>query len=566
MNFCRPGFLTVLSALTIWGAIASAQTTTAPVTTRPDAAAVESDSMARAPGVPLNPEPQAAPRPAQAPPGKVLPTAAGGKGGATSVTEEMPLDQESLTAMRKRLSGKPEFRGAWITRFDWAGRARDGQASPTAIRQRIVRLMDDAAELNLNAVLFQVRGDATTLYPSKLEPWSQLLGGKNPGFDPVAFAIDEAHKRGLEFHAYINPVPCSEERTSEPASMDHAWHKHCTPDAEPNWLVFQDGKPAPFNEYLWFNPNLPDVQTYIREVVIDFVKRYDVDGVHFDRIRFPSHRVSDDPWSKARFEGGANPGGLDYNPWQAENITRMLTDIYGAIMEIKPKVKVSAAVWGIYDNTKLPQGNDRASGYSWTSSGLQNYMQDSIGWANRGCMDALVPMIYWNMGDLKPDYDELLQTFVKGITNERHVYGGQRVFDGPEMLRQTIATTLIGAQGTVPFTLGRISRDDLREFYQGRINPTTATVPSMPWKNNPKTGAVLATVVDTKGKPVVDAHVTITGEKGIALSSADGFCAVLNLKPGKVIVSAAKGKGGKTTATAQVSAGKAARVTLKLAD
>jgi uncharacterized lipoprotein YddW (UPF0748 family) len=327
--------------------------------------------------------------------------------------------------------------------------------------------------------------------------------------------------------------------------------------------VYRDGKPDVFNEYLWLNPNLPEVQAYLRRVIMDFVTRYDADGLHYDRIRFPSHRVSDDEWSKARYET-ANPGRLEYNRWQAENITRMLTDLYAQVQEVKPRVKTSAAVWGIYDNTRLPQGRDRATGYSWTSSGLQNYMQDSVAWANRGCMDALIPMIYWNMGDLKPDYDELLEQFTTLITSGRHVYGGQRVFDGPEMLRQAVATRLVGGLGTCPFTLMRISRPELSEYYKKHIFPDRVPVPPMPWKEKPATGTLIVVVKDRAGKPVVDAQVSVDGHDYVALSSGDGLCGILGLKPGRRTVTIRKGDTKPVTATAHIQAGKVTRLEEKV--
>lgn len=199
---------------------------------------------------PTNEAPQPGPTPSIAPQGYVVPTAADGRGGATSYTETMPLDGRSLVEMRKCQIGRPELRGAWITRFDWVRRANDEEDEGTtvsnrdAITSRIRSIMQQAKSLNLNAVFFQVRGDATTLYPSQLEPWSQRFDGKDPGFDPVKFAIDEAHKQGLEFHAYLNPIPCSEE-TSSPANPNHVWYKHCLPDSKPNWLVYENGAPAP---------------------------------------------------------------------------------------------------------------------------------------------------------------------------------------------------------------------------------------------------------------------------------------------------------------------------------
>lgn len=504
-----------------------------------------------------------APAPKKAEPGMVLATDAGGLGGATSFTQDLPLDGPSLIKLRQPFITRPEFRGAWVTRMEWVARP-NGKYDKDETRQRIVDILTSGQALNLNAVIFQMRGDTTVLFPSEIEPYSRLLDGQHPGFDTMQFAIDEAHKRGMEFHAYVNPVPASDERTSPPQNKNHIWYKHCMPESEPNWLVHQGGQIAPFEEYWWMNPNLPEVQHYIRTAMMDIVKRYDIDGLHYDRIRFPGPKVSDDKWSKARFEGGANPHNLDYNAWQAENITRMLSDIYVLVQERRPEVKISSSVWGIYDHTKLPQGKDKATGYSWTSSGLQDYHQDSIGWMNHGCMDAIVPMMYWNMGDMKPDFDELLLQFVSSIHTGRHVYAGQRVFSGEEMVRQVVASNRIGGQGTVPFTLRGIAR--LGDFYPKNIYPNKVPTPDMHWKTKPIYGHAIVTVTGADGKPVVDAHVKVEGQKFIGLSAIDGLCGVLNLPAGEAKVTVEKSGAGKAEKSVKISRGKVARLSIQLQD
>lgn len=482
-----------------------------------------------------------------------------GKSGATKYTENMPMDVKGLVALRQQHLNKPEMRAAWVTRFNWCS------PNPAQAQAQIIDTMEKAKALNLNAVMFQVRSEATTMYPSKLEPWSRLLGGADPGFDPLKMAIAEAHKRGIEFHAYINPCPVSDERNG-PTDPQHLWQKHCIPTANPNWLVFQGGKPAEFNEYWWLNMNLPEVQTHVRQVVVDLVTRYDVDGIHYDRIRFPSSGVSDDPWSKARYAGEGNPMKLEYNEWQRQNLIRMLTDIYGSISAIRPKTKVSAAVWGIYDKSKLPQGAgpaDRANSYAWASSGLQDYHQDSMGMINGGALDALVPMTYWDMGGIKPDYDELIAWFKDNIKNGRHVYGGQKVFSKAEMLRQVVATNLIGAHGTCPFTLEEIFKDGLANFYKKNIFPNKVATPPMEWKTAPKTGLVLVQVKNAQGAPVMDAHVKLASREYVYLSSADGFCAILDAPPGPGQLSVVKkGVGSANASIAAIIPGKPAAIEL----
>jgi uncharacterized lipoprotein YddW (UPF0748 family) len=496
----------------------------------------------------------AAPAAAAQASGGAQPTAKG-KAGSTPATESMPLDVAGLTALRQRFTNQPEYRAAWITRFDWAS------PNPQQVRNKIASLIQQAQDINLNMVFFQVRAEAATLYPSELEPWSRLLGG-DPGFDPLEFALEEAHKRGLKLHAYFNPCPASDDREG-PKDPKHIWTRHCTPEANPNWLVYQDGKVAPFEEYWWLNVNLPEVQSYIRATIVDLVTRYPIDGLHFDRIRFPNSKVSDDPWSKARHAGDGNPAKLEYAAWQRDNLARMLTDIYGVVGAMRPKMPISASVWGIYDKTKLPQGG-QSEGYSWTSSGLQDYQQDSIGWINSGCMDILVPMIYWDMGGNKPDYDELVADFRRQITSGRHMIGGQKVFGAPEMIRQAAATSLLGAQGTCPFTLSRVHQDGLAEIYRRAIHPNRVEPPGMPWKDSPTVGIVLVTVRRADGAPVMDAHVRLPGRDYVWLSSADGFCAIIDAAPGAAVVTAQKAGMGSGQAQVAVQPGQAVRAEIIL--
>jgi hypothetical protein len=173
------------SILVLMAAIAVAQQST---TAAPEPATLQTErpgTNTTATGE-TNPRLQRAPRTPPPPEGTVWPTAAGKLGGATSATQHMPTDVNGLIEWRRPFLNRPEFRAAWVTRFDWTGRAGANFNADTA-KARIIELMDGAKSLHLNAVVWQVRGDATTLYPSKLEPWSQLVGGKDPGFDPCKF-------------------------------------------------------------------------------------------------------------------------------------------------------------------------------------------------------------------------------------------------------------------------------------------------------------------------------------------------------------------------------------------
>ena len=226
-------------------------------------------------------------------------------------------------AKKKTTEVSPEFRAAWVHRWEWP------HFDPETCKQKIRTIFDDLQRANFNAVVFQIRGQADVFYPSPDEPWSPLIGAKDPGWDPLAFAIEEAHKRGLEFHAYVNPMPLwhtgvtpeshiPEGSDYEPSrlpahtSPEHLYYRH-GPDAEVSW-VCQDATGNPMkvrdNGYYYMAASIPGVQAYIRTVFLDLVERYDIDGIHYDRIRTPGPGYSYDPISVRRFEDSGNPNGL----------------------------------------------------------------------------------------------------------------------------------------------------------------------------------------------------------------------------------------------------------------
>ncbi len=431
----------------------------------------------------------------------------------------------------------PELRGVWITRFEWPDR------NPETCKGKILRLMDKAARSGFNVVFFQVRGQADVLYPSSLEPWSPILGSRDPGFDPLQFALDAAHARGLEFHAYINAFPVWGGRSEPPHSEpEHLYWTHCQAGSPDFWLCCgEDGLPMSLSEYYYLSPGIPAVQDYVRTVVLDVVRRYDVDGIHLDRIRYPSPKTSHDPVSLARFNGYGNPDGLDWADWQRDQVGRMLNNLYGAILELKPQVKLTASVWGIYDRTRIP-------GYGRFSSGFHDYYQDSQRWAEMGVVDGLVPMIYWDMADPKPNYNELLDDFMRHAA-VRHVYGGYHAkyenFD--EIKNEILYTRQAGGQGTVAFASSYLDRQGHWKHFRESVYEATAETPAMAWKQQADSGAIVGRVFSQDGQPVVDARVNVLGSSYNWLSSADGFFACLHLPVGEYLVTAQRADLGKTS-------------------
>ncbi len=404
--------------------------------------------------------------------------------------------------------------------------------------------MQQASDHYFNAVFFQIRGQMDTLYPSN-ETWSPLIGEVDPGWDPLAFAISEAHKRGLEFHAYINTHTCWASETHDPpADPNHTFYTHCNASnpEKRDWVIHDiSGNPVQWheNDYVWVAPGVPDFQAYVREQVMYVVENYDIDGVHFDRIRTPNSSYSYDPISMARYQGtSANPENLGFHEWTADQITRTVRDIYAAIMEKKPYIKVSAAV---FHNM---------------STSAANQHQDSVTWIQEGMMDMLVPMMYYAGGEHSA-WDNTLGQWVFE-SRGRHVVAGHITTQGGDSIMDQIRVSrLREAQGTSIFSWSSVSFWD---DYTDHVYFDVAPLPLMEWKTDPETGFICGYLHDNLGKPVVDGHVNCSEVYHTALSSGDGFYSFIDLSPGTYTLTFTQNGSTCEIKNAEVYAGRVTRV------
>ncbi len=281
-----------------------------------------------------------------------------------------------------------EFRGAWVAsvyNLDWPSKPGLSAAEQKA---ELRAILNRAASIGLNAILFQVRPASDALYASKYEPWSAFLTGKqgvSPGYDPLEFAISEAHARGIELHAWFNPFRGAV-HTTDALAASHVAREH------PEWVRKYAGQ-------LWIDPGEPAARRYVLDVITDVVRRYDIDGVHIDDYFYPY------PKGGAEFPDGATferrGGGMSRGDWRRDNINRFVEEMYRSVKGVKPSVKVGISPFGIW----------RPGVPSTIEASLDSYAHlfaDSRKWLAEGWCDYLAPQLYWSTEPAKQSFPVLL--------------------------------------------------------------------------------------------------------------------------------------------------------------
>jgi len=356
---------------------------------------------------------------------------------------------------------KREIRGVWLTTVngaDWPKPEFTGNIA--AQESSLIAILDTLKKANMNTVVLQVRPRGNAFYRSSYEPWAaELTGtlGQYPGWDPLQFALQEAHKRGLELHAWFNVYKVWSGSAPPPFSIpQHVVYAH------PEWAqVYQ-------NEW-WLDPGIPDVREYLVNVAMDLIRRYDIDGIHFDYIRYPGPKFNDDD----TYQWYGN--GMDKNDWRRENINRFVREIYDRATQSKPMLKVGSAPIGVYQS--IP-------GASSTFTGYGTVFQNARGWLQEGKHDYVAPQIYWDIGNSPedPDFAALVSDWQKNSYG-RHVYVGvaaykERVY--AELPTQIDTTRALGALGNVYFRYEHI--ESPAAFGDRYKHP--ADIPPMPWKDS----------------------------------------------------------------------------------
>jgi uncharacterized lipoprotein YddW (UPF0748 family) len=380
-----------------------------------------------------------------------------------------------------------EFRATWIPTV--VNSCWPSKAGLTTAQQKaeLIALLDRAAELKLNAVIFQIRPACDALYRSEIEPWSEYLTGRQgqapvPYYDPLEFAVFEAHKRGLELHAWFNPYRARHKSVKSPMVANHI--SKTRPDLT-----------RTYGSYLWLDPGEPEVQALALRVVLDVVKRYDIDAVHFDDYFYPypeknvQGKNMDFPDEASWTKHGA-ASGLSRADWRRRNVDTFIQRIDQAVHAQKPWVKFGLSPFGIW-RPKNPPGIDGTDAY-------EVLYADARKWLQQGWCDYMAPQLYWGFEPKRTSFPALLDWWKQQNTANRQLWPGinsyatidpSKLWPVGEIANQMTLMRKSGVSGEIHWSHSALMKNEaLRhklatEFYQ-----QPAVIPAFPWLDSTPPG------------------------------------------------------------------------------
>ena len=341
---------------------------------------------------------------------------------------DMEVHDEVITPIIDIAEGKDpkrEFRSGWISTswaLDWPITMGTSASVVSTQKNNMDALLDKMQSARMNAVFFQVRGMSDAMYDSQYEPWSKSVTGtrgRAPSYDPLSYAIDQAHSRGMELHAWINPLRYSSSAGTYSNSLANDLAK-----THNDWLLYYgDGTP----DTVILNPGIPAVRQYIVNIVLDIINHYDVDGVVFDDYFYVNGKTTD-AMDAAAF-AAYNPDNLSRADWRRQNVNKMIEAVNTAIKNVKPWVRFGVAPPGVaatetavankYGVTRSPA----PSGYDWQYNGQYS---EPVQWLKDQNIDYISPQVYWRIGHSTNDYEALSAWWVQ-VANQfsRHAYISQ---------------------------------------------------------------------------------------------------------------------------------------------
>lgn len=387
---------------------------------------------------------------------------------------------QSHFILKSYAAPKREMRAVWIAtvgNIDWPSKMG---LSATQQKSEFINRLDFLQQLGINTIIVQVRPAADAFYESSYEPWSRYLSGKQgeapfPKYDPLAFMIEEAHKRNMDIHAWFNPYRALVSSKSNPNPPHHATRKN------PDWIIHYDGKG-------YFDPGNPHAREYILKVMLEAVKKYDFDALHIDDYFYP-YPVKGKSFNDQNTYQQYGEG-LSLADWRRKNVNTFISLLHSNIKKMKPHMKFGVSPFGIWRNQRQDPEGSETNG----TSCYDDLYSDVRLWMQNKWVDYMAPQLYWERGHRVADYNKLLPWWHEN-KGERDLYIGlglyrmvnakSGVWASPnEILAQIKAARQYKAEGIILYSLSSFDkipksiRDSLQQAqYFGNIS----IPPAMPW-------------------------------------------------------------------------------------
>lgn len=363
---------------------------------------------------------------------------------------------------------KREVRAVWLTTLnglDWPKTKATSEKTRKNQQEELCKILDQLQKSKINTIFLQTRVRGSVIYPSKIEPWDVALTGqydKDPGYDPLQFAIEETHRRGMEFHAWMVTVPCFKIAVAKKTGRKSLLNTHPQ-------LLRKHG------DTYYMDPGLPATGDYLTSICKEIVSRYDVDGIHFDYIRYPENGINF-PDAQSFKKYGAKKEKM---AWRRDNISQIVRQMYSEIKKLKPWVRVSCSPVGKYRDVT------RYSAKGWSAYGT--VQQDAQGWLREGIMDMLCPMMYFKGDHFFPfaaDWQE--NSYGRTVAPGLGIYflhSKEADWTLGDIQRELIYTREQGLQGQAYFRSEFLTDNTkgIFDYLKDTYYPYPALMPAMTW-------------------------------------------------------------------------------------
>lgn len=399
---------------------------------------------------------------------------------------------------------KRELRGVWIAtvaNIDWPSKAGLPIAKQ---KEELIQILDNHQRAGINAIYLQIRPSADAFYGKGPEPWSRFLTGRQgvaptPLYDPLEFAIEEAHKRGMELHPWFNPYRATFDLIQANVAPDHITRK------KPEWFFTYGGKK-------WFNPGIPEVRAYIIDVIMNVVKHYDIDGVHFDDYFYP-YPDGNKPIPDAETFKKYGSGFTNVADWRRNNVNQLVKELSDSIRAEKHYLRFGISPFGIWDNKQHHPLGSETNGFS----GYRQLYADALKWTQEGWVDYLTPQLYFPFNYRAAAYEKLVDWWSKNA-NGRHLYIGHASYRVAENVEGWRNRSQIPDQirylrnneegrGSVFYSSKSLVNNlaGIRDSLQYDLYKYKALPPTMPWLDSiaPESPKWVAAQVINEGKAMM---------------------------------------------------------------